>query len=83
MITSTDYSWEDSSYTETYECSHCHYRYKRKRTGTWDEDILEGDKPFVRILEVALYEDERGDVQKITRNICPKCGIVQVDIGDL
>lgn len=83
MISSTDYSWEDSSYTEACECSYCHYRYKKKVTSGWDDNVLEGDKPFVRILEVALYEDEYRDVQKITRYICPKCGIVQVDVSDL
>ena len=83
MITTTEYTWEDSSYTETYECSYCHYRYARKASGKWESDILEGDKPFVRLLELSLYNDEVGDVQKVTRYICPKCGIVQVDIGDL
>ena len=83
MITSTDYSWDDSSYTEVYECGHCHYRYKRKFKCGEDDTIYEGDKPFVRILEVALYEDEYRDVQKITRYICPKCGIIQVDVGDI
>jgi ribosomal protein S27AE len=32
---------------------------------------------------VALYEDEYKDVQKISRYICPKCGIIQVDVGDI
>ena len=76
---------DDADYYLTIQmCPCCKYVYKEKRSNsTWDKEIIAGDKPFIELLEKGLYKDDREDIKRITQYICPKCGIVQADIGDL
>ena len=75
---------EDEDYYLTIQmCPCCKYVYKKKRDNKWDTEIIAGDKPFIELLEKCLYKDEHDDVKRITQYICPKCGIIQADIGDI
>ena len=76
---------EDEDYYLTIQmCPCCKYVYKEKRNGSkWDKEIIAGDKPFIELLDKVLYKDDYEDIKRITQYICPKCGIIQADIGDL
>ena len=76
---------EDEDYYLTIQmCPCCKYVYKEKRNSRkWDTEIIAGDKPFIELLEKGLYKDDYDDVKRITQYICPKCGIIQADIGDI
>lgn len=75
---------EDEDYYLTIQmCPCCKYVYKEKRDNKWDTEIIAGDKPFIELLEKGLYRDKYDDVKRITQYICPKCGIIQADMGDI
>ena len=77
------YNDDEDYYLTIQMCPCCKYVYKEKRNNKLDKEILIGDKPFIEVLEKALYKDEYDDVKRITQYICPKCGIIQADIGDI
>ena len=77
------YNDDEDYYLTIQMCPCCKYVYKEKRDNKWDTEIVAGDKPFIELLEKGLYKDEYDDVKRITQYICPKCGIIQADIGDI
>lgn len=78
------YNDEEDYYLNIQMCPCCKYVYKEKcGNSIWDKEIIAGNKPFIELLEKGLYKDEYDDVKRITQYICPKCGIIQADIGDV
>lgn len=78
------YTDDEDYYLIIQMCPCCKYVYKEKRSNSiWDAEIIEGDKPFIELLEKGLYENDSEDIKRITQYICPKCGIIQADIGDI
>lgn len=78
------YTDDEDYYLTIQMCPCCKYVYKEKHGDSiWDKEIIAGDKPFIEVLEKGLYKDDYEDIKRITQYICPKCGIIQADIGDL
>lgn len=74
-------------YLDIQMCPVCKYVYKEfhSRSDTWgDKKILKGSVPFIEMLEVELSKSDDYDehIQRRTKYACPRCGVIQIDVGD-
>lgn len=65
-------------------CPVCKYVFKEftPKDDYWSKKILKGSVPFIELLEVELSKKDYDDVERHSKYACPRCGVIQIDVGD-
>ena len=64
--------------------SACHYVYETQYHDVYGEMLVlgpsdNGKKPFIKLLDKNLFNDDDGKVQSVNLYACPRCLTVQLD----